>query len=447
VHPAHPRARHPVFRRVLRASAWTRTRLTGVGQWAAVLLVASGIFAIDPSRTSAVALLALLSASFAIASASAAWWQARLTVCRELPARGVVGQRLTYRMLVTNDGQDVQRDLECRDRLADRFPTAGAVQRARTAGARDNWFDRRIGYLSWVRAVHEARGGILAPVAAPPLRPHTTTVLEAAFQPLRRGVVEFSHVELARPDVLGLLFTIRRHPCRQRCLILPRHHAMPGLRAARGGLGRPAPHDARASAPGGTEYHALREFRPGDSLRHVHWRISAKRGVRIVKQYRDTSSNRLLVLLDPYSAAQHFEALVEAAASVVVASSHLNDGEAALRVLGERADTADGAPTPRALERLALLSPPTTDHFVGASAAVRIDPAQAVVFVTAHWDAARARFCAGLWRAAARATLVVALERPAFDSRAEACHWIRPSHLGTDLAPVHLHDTRIARSA
>src|SRR5262249_42935637 len=45
-------------------------------------------------------------------------------------------------------------------------------------------------------------------------------------------------------------------------------------------------------------FHALRDYVPGDELRHVHWRASAHAGKLVVKQHVDTAHAALAVVLD-----------------------------------------------------------------------------------------------------------------------------------------------------
>ena len=45
-------------------------------------------------------------------------------------------------------------------------------------------------------------------------------------------------------------------------------------------------------------FHALREYVPGDELRHVHWRSSAKANKLQIRQYHDTRRSHLTVVLD-----------------------------------------------------------------------------------------------------------------------------------------------------
>ena len=69
-------------------------------------------------------------------------------------------------------------------------------------------------------------------------------------------------------------------------------------------------------------FHALREYVPGDDLRHVHWRSSAKAGELLVRQYHETRRGHVTVLLDDrrssYPRLGDFELAVSVAASIAL---------------------------------------------------------------------------------------------------------------------------------
>ena len=69
-------------------------------------------------------------------------------------------------------------------------------------------------------------------------------------------------------------------------------------------------------------FHALREYVPGDDLRHVHWRSSAKAGELLVRQYHETRRGHLTILVDDerasYAHADDFELAVSVAASIAL---------------------------------------------------------------------------------------------------------------------------------
>ena len=69
-------------------------------------------------------------------------------------------------------------------------------------------------------------------------------------------------------------------------------------------------------------FHALREYVPGDDLRHVHWRSSAKAGELLVRQFHETRRGHVTILLDPaassYPRPRDFELAVSVAASIAL---------------------------------------------------------------------------------------------------------------------------------
>jgi uncharacterized protein (DUF58 family) len=65
---------------------------------------------------------------------------------------------------------------------------------------------------------------------------------------------------------------------------------------------------------------SLRDHRPGDDRRAIHWRSSARRGALVVKEFERTAPNQSLVVLDLASPAgqdpEQAEATVEAAVTL-----------------------------------------------------------------------------------------------------------------------------------
>jgi uncharacterized protein (DUF58 family) len=48
------------------------------------------------------------------------------------------------------------------------------------------------------------------------------------------------------------------------------------------------------------EYHGLRDYRPGDSPRWIHWRTSARLGQPMVKEFEQQHEQDLAILIDPW---------------------------------------------------------------------------------------------------------------------------------------------------
>ena len=67
-------------------------------------------------------------------------------------------------------------------------------------------------------------------------------------------------------------------------------------------------------------FHALRTYEPGDDIRNVHWRTSARTGQLMVRQYQETRRSQLLLALDAerahFASDEEFELGVSVMASI-----------------------------------------------------------------------------------------------------------------------------------
>ena len=50
----------------------------------------------------------------------------------------------------------------------------------------------------------------------------------------------------------------------------------------------------------GSEYHSLRDFRPGDNPRWIHWRTTARVGEPMIREFDDHQRQKVIVVLDPW---------------------------------------------------------------------------------------------------------------------------------------------------
>ncbi len=64
------------------------------------------------------------------------------------------------------------------------------------------------------------------------------------------------------------------------------------------------------------DFHRVREFRPGDNPRSIHWRTSARRGEMMVKEYEQHRDSDLIVLLDLFQMPDVTSQVVEMAVSL-----------------------------------------------------------------------------------------------------------------------------------
>jgi len=133
-----------------------------------------------------------------------------------------------------------------------------------------------------------------------------------------RGVLAVGPVSVRRGDPIGLFE--RTHDRRQSVdlYVHPRTTSLEGLSLGfmRDLEGLPSQHLARDDV----SFHALREYQPGDDLRHVHWKSTARVGAVMVRQYEQTRRSHFVVGLsthpDEYRDAEEFELAISVAGSV-----------------------------------------------------------------------------------------------------------------------------------
>src|SRR3981081_3774152 len=115
--------------------------------------------------------------------------------------------------------------------------------------------------------------------------------------PARRGPVVSTGWAVETGDLLGL-FRERDTSTQgdtELALVLPRSPSL-GTRHP----GRELEASAAASRAGtGTELFGVREYRPGDPLRRIHWRSSARHGELIVREYEPPGIQSLGIFCDP----------------------------------------------------------------------------------------------------------------------------------------------------
>jgi uncharacterized protein (DUF58 family) len=155
-------------------------------------------------------------------------------------------------------------------------------------------------------------------LTVPMLGPRQTAEITVSVATGHRGVIQVGPLTLARRDPLGLLRREVVWPVRHRVYVYPRTAMLPPNSA---GLVRDLEGQAsRRLSDADLSFFAVREYVPGDEVRHIHWKATAKAGTLMVRQYEETQSARIAVLFDAlpdeYANDDEFELGVSVAASI-----------------------------------------------------------------------------------------------------------------------------------
>jgi len=217
---------------------------------------------------------------------------------------------------------------------------------------------------------------------------------------VRRGYLRLTGVTAARPNPFGLCNALAAVPLAQSVLILPKRYPLPpihlpGTRAYQ--LGRMA---MATSVGDSEEFVSLRDYRPGDPLRRIHWKSWARAGKPIVKEYQEEFFVRHALVLDTFLTAEHGEVFEEALAVAASFACSIDTQESLLDLMfvGSEAYCVTAGrglgQTEQLLEILACVQPCTHKPFQALHHLVigRCGSLSGCICVLLSWDEDRQRF-------------------------------------------------------
>ncbi|MCA8967408.1 MAG: DUF58 domain-containing protein, partial [Planctomycetes bacterium] len=263
---------------------------------------------------------------------------------------------------------------------------------------------------------------------------------------------------LLRPDPLAIYRVARACGERDQVLVLPRRLPMPAVTLP-GRSHQPPGLSASADrrTGGNDDFALLRDYRPGDPLRHVHWKSWARLGEPVVMEFHDRHRPRQAVVLENACEGgdeRLFEAAVSAAASVYAA---LVDRRAAPGGAETSLLVADVAPE-LAQDSLALLAcvqpaPAVNLKLLADLLARECQRLSGCALVFTGWDEPRQHLASEVRRRGVECLVLVVVDDDAPDpppgpmrDRPQWFHAVRPASIAADLATVgrHLPPARVA---
>ncbi|MET1077891.1 MAG: DUF58 domain-containing protein [Pseudomonas sp.] len=131
------------------------------------------------------------------------------------------------------------------------------------------------------------------------LRPGEQTQFGYRLQPLQRGHFRFERCEIGVPSPLGLWRARRYLELIGETRVYPDFARLYGaqLMAVDDWLSQLGVRQ-RPRRGLGLEFHQLREFRDGDTLRQVDWKATARKRTPIAREYQDERDQQIVFLLD-----------------------------------------------------------------------------------------------------------------------------------------------------
>jgi uncharacterized protein (DUF58 family) len=127
--------------------------------------------------------------------------------------------------------------------------------------------------------------------------PAETAEVSYPFLARRRGVYHLGWVDLSTTDPLGIFAYHKELEALGTLVVHPRPVPLPPIKPPSAGM--MVASRARARKRGeGTDLYGVREYTPGDDLRRIDWKSTAKRGKLTVVEYESGEATNLAVALD-----------------------------------------------------------------------------------------------------------------------------------------------------
>ena len=142
----------------------------------------------------------------------------------------------------------------------------------------------------------------------------------------RRGEARTGWVELRSAAPFGVAERRRRLPADATTLVLPRVVPLGALPFVDLASSREAATETEPRRGQGPEYLGVREYRPGDPIRQVHWRLTARHGELVVRDLEEHRVPRLALWIDTGVDDDALDEACSAAASIVTAATATGAG-------------------------------------------------------------------------------------------------------------------------
>lgn len=305
---------------------WGASRFTNVGKHFLLIGALAFFFGINVQRSMIYHIFILSSGLLFFSFLLSFRFSSGLKIRRIFPDSCVAGRELRYKIQVENQGDKNARGVFFRESCAEPLPSLSEFQHSKEEGEdKRNIFDRKMLYYRWLWLRRLVRRIESHDQSLPPLASQQKKEIEAVLLPMQRGNIHLQGYTLTRLDPFGLCKREVLHRDPKNLLVLPKLYAVPTLffdgsrKYLQGGISAAQDHG------GSNDFLSLREYVPGDPIKHIDWKSTARQGRGVVKQYRDEYFSRYGLVLDSFSPKRYsaaFEEAVSVAASILVSQDN-----------------------------------------------------------------------------------------------------------------------------
>jgi uncharacterized protein (DUF58 family) len=344
---------HAFYSRGASIQFWLKCRMRRAGICALLATSAASFLSIGNPKAP---IFQLFSFSFGLVLLALIWtFMRRATVHASIrtPKYATVGEEILYSATLHHNHRTTKRGLRLLQIPPDPRPSLIEFSQIEEPHEQTrNIYDRKMAYFRWRWLMTRHRSfSAEENTHSFDLPPRQNVTVNLSLIPHKRGVYLLENLRLLMPDPLGFFQKCRAlSPNPARLIALPKRYRLPPFEMPGSSTFHIGGEDTSNSIGNSGEFIGLRDYRPGDSPRNIHWKSWAHTGKPIVKELEDTYYPRYALILDTFPHSPDpmiFEEMISIASSFITGL----DQHQALIDLMFIADQAHTITAGRGLER------------------------------------------------------------------------------------------------
>ncbi|MCA9041894.1 MAG: DUF58 domain-containing protein [Planctomycetaceae bacterium] len=218
---------------------------------------------------------------------------------------------------------------------------------------------------AWVMVVrdtiHHEEESLQAEVLLARIPSRQTTSSYYDFRPMRRGEYRFGPLEVITSSPLGMVERGHVFDVQDELIVYPRTGKLTTLwKKERSTAAELVQQKQTRKGVFDDEFHSMREYRPGDNPRAIHWRTSARRNELMIREFHQSRDDDVLLMIDlwlPERPDEKHQDLVETALSfgATIAMEQMQqsrDSQFSLLVNGNTTQRWSGRSSPMGIEEV-----------------------------------------------------------------------------------------------
>jgi hypothetical protein len=301
---------------------WRKRHFTPAGGMIIASIIFSGIFGFNILKTNLYQVMAFgVSVMVVALGYSLFGFKLKVSIHRILPEYASIGNKGNYEIQINNLSKKTQKGLILYEEIHDPRPSFNLLlSKEEPFEYKRNIWDRKTLYFRWLWLIQKNQKARFDPIELPDLPAGETICVTATFVPRSRGYIHFSGCTFARPDAMGIFNRLHRVKKYQKILVLPKQYRLETPQLVSTRQYQPGGIRLASSIGDSDEFMSLRNYRPGDPLRNVHWRTFAKTQELVIKEFEDEYFVRHAIILDTILSTGNeiiFESAVSIAASYI----------------------------------------------------------------------------------------------------------------------------------